>query len=334
METLHFFTDSWGPQPTSYYRSNFGGLDAVPLVGFPAPARAELLGAVLDRAQDLGLEAQAIHCPVDDSLLGVILPTLGAGAYGFSLPDPRAPSYLAALPHPDLAAAEEHLSAAQKTLARARMFHDGQEKIYGRHMDFDQASRLTENLIWKLVEPKSPAVPGKEVHRFFGAATVGGSRDYIPQVTAGLARRVFLKGRPGTGKSTLLKRLAQAARQAGWDVELYHCSLDPGSLDLVAVRQLGFCVLDSTAPHEYFPDRPGDEILDLYQACVAPGTDQAYWEDLEKLRSAYRALLTTALGFLREAQAALARFYQSLPQPSPQALERQKGHLFRELLGE
>lgn len=333
METLHYFIDSWGPRPTSYYKSNFGGLETVPLVGFPAPAREELLGAVLDRARELGTESQVIHCPVDGSLLGAVFPQKGTGVYGFSLLDPRAPDYLGALGGPDLAAAEEHLSAARKTLARARVFHDGQEKIYGQHMDFAAAGQAAESLVWKLVKERPGAVPGREVHRFFGAATVQGAVDFIPQVTGDIPRRVFLKGRPGTGKSTLLKRVAQAARQAGQDVELYHCSLDPGSLDLVAVRGAGFCVLDSTAPHEYFPERPGDEVVDLYEKCVAPGTDEACWEDLEKLRSAYRALVQTATGFLREAQAALERYYAGLPQPSPQALERVKEGLCRELLG-
>ena len=89
METLHYFIDSWGPRPTSYYKSNFGGLETVPLAGFPAPAREELLGAVLDRARELGTEAQVIHCPVDGSLLGAVFPQKGTGVYGFSLLDPR-----------------------------------------------------------------------------------------------------------------------------------------------------------------------------------------------------------------------------------------------------
>ena len=45
-------------------------------------------------------------------------------------------------------------------------------------------------------------------------------------------------------------------------------------------------------------------------------------------------LVQTATGFLREAVAALERHYAGLPQPSPQALERVKEGLCRELLGE
>ena len=97
METLHYFIDSWGPRPTSYYQSNFGGLETAPLVGFPAPAREELLGAVLDRARELGTEMHVIHCPADGSLLGAVFPQQGTGVYGFSLLDPRAPEDFAAL---------------------------------------------------------------------------------------------------------------------------------------------------------------------------------------------------------------------------------------------
>lgn len=332
MTTLHFFTDSYGPQPTSYYRSNFHGLARqIPLTGFPGPALREVLEDLWDRARQQGTPVEVIHRPLDNALQGLILPELSAGVYSFEPWDPQAPWGPALAGHPDLRAAREQLSAAHKTFARARVFHDGQEKIYGQHMDYDEATRAAESLAWKLVEGHGGDASGGEVHRFFGAATQGGSLDYVPQVTEDIPRRVFLKGRPGTGKSTLLKKVARAAREAGWDVEVYHCSLDPKSLDLVAVRQLGFCVLDSTAPHEYFPSRPGDEVLDLYARCVEPGTDEANWEDLEKLRNAYRALVQTATGFLREAQASLDRFYESFPQPEPQALGELRDRLWEQL---
>ena len=54
-----------------------------------------------------------------------------------------------------------------------------------------------------------------------------------------------------------MKRIAAAAQENGFDVEFYRCSLDPNSCDMVLIRELGFCVFDSTAPHEYFPGTAG-----------------------------------------------------------------------------
>ena len=45
-----------------------------------------------------------------------------------------------------------------------------------------------------------------------------------------------LKGGPGCGKSTLMKRIGAAAEEIGEPVEYIHCSGDPDSLD--AVRKM------------------------------------------------------------------------------------------------
>lgn len=71
-------------------------------------------------------------------------------------------------------------------------------------------------------------------------------------------RRAYLiKGGPGTGKSTLMKKVAFAAQKNGFDVERVFCSSDPGSLDGVIVPKLKFCVADATAPHVVEPTFPG-----------------------------------------------------------------------------
>lgn len=48
------------------------------------------------------------------------------------------------------------------------------------------------------------------------------------------------------------------------------------SLDMVLLRELDIVIFDSTAPHEYFPDRDNDEVVDMYEITVTPGTDEKY----------------------------------------------------------
>lgn len=60
---------------------------------------------------------------------------------------------------------------------------------------------------------------------------------------------IILKGGPGTGKSTLMKKIAEKAQSEGFDCELYYCSGDPDSLDGVCIPERNFCVLDGTSPH-------------------------------------------------------------------------------------
>lgn len=75
----------------------------------------------------------------------------------------------------------------------------------------------------------------------------------------------ILKGGPGTGKSTLMKRAARDFDELGTAVELIHCSSDPDSLDAVIFPQLKTCIVDGTAPHTLDPVYPGvaDTIVNL-----------------------------------------------------------------------
>lgn len=85
-------------------------------------------------------------------------------------------------------------------------------------------------------------------------------------------------------------------------MEIYHCGFDPESLDMVLVRELGWAVFDSTAPHEYFPSRAGDEVIDMYELTIAPGTDELIAEEVAKVESKYREQMAKAQKFLAEAK--------------------------------
>lgn len=76
---------------------------------------------------------------------------------------------------------------------------------------------------------------------------------------------IILKGGPGTGKSTLMKKIAKKLEQGGYFVEQGYCSADPNSLDVVIAPELNFSILDGTAPHTFDPTLPGvnEHIVDL-----------------------------------------------------------------------
>ncbi len=80
-------------------------------------------------------------------------------------------------------------------------------------------------------------------------------------------RLYCIKGGPGTGKSTLLRRAAKLGESVGFRAENYYCSSDPDSLDAVLLfgdhGSVGF--LDATPPHPMEPMLPGvkEDIIDL-----------------------------------------------------------------------
>lgn len=319
---LHYFISSNVPRSVSYYESNFGPLSqTIRLSGYPHHTLEAVFSAVCARAQEEDTPLHIIHNCLDNTIQGIILPEHSAGAYGFDIFDTDERNVLSSTNAEKIAEIKNNFATAREQYASARYLHDDQEKIYIGNMDFDAVNRLTEDTIHLLLDDKISDHPGSEVHRFFGAATIHGNINYIPEVTRDIQKRYLIKGRPGTGKSTFLKKIASAAKQQGFHVEIYHCSLDPNSLDLVAVRELGFCLFDSTAPHEYFPSRPSDEIIDIYQRCVTPGTDEKYAEELSKLQTAYKEILRGAAGYLKNAKQAMDEFDASLPPYKEGAIE-------------
>jgi nucleoside-triphosphatase THEP1 len=106
----------------------------------------------------------------------------------------------------------------------------------------------------------------KTKHLFPGGNTPQGFFSYYNYIISSEANRIFvLKGGPGTGKSTFMRKIGQRLATQGYDTEFLHCSSDNNSLDGVVVPDLGIALIDGTAPHIVDPKHPGcvDEIINL-----------------------------------------------------------------------
>jgi len=71
----------------------------------------------------------------------------------------------------------------------------------------------------------------------------------------------YIKGGPGSGKSTFMRSIAERAEQA----EIIHCSGDPQSIDGVILPFQNTIIFDATSPHSHEPQYPGigGEIIDF-----------------------------------------------------------------------
>lgn len=67
----------------------------------------------------------------------------------------------------------------------------------------------------------------------------------------------LLKGGPGTGKSTVLKKIAAALGEKNMSTELIFCSADKDSLDAVMTFDGKIVAADATLPHSAEPKYPG-----------------------------------------------------------------------------
>lgn len=97
------------------------------------------------------------------------------------------------------------------------------------------------------------------IQYFLGSNSVSGFHSLYDQLLPpGQARAVYiLKGGPGCGKSTLMRRVADEMARAGIAQEYILCSGDPDSLDALVLPQLRVALVDGTAPHVVEPTLPG-----------------------------------------------------------------------------
>ncbi|GMK44374.1 PRK06851 family protein [Paenibacillus glycanilyticus] len=307
------------------YKSAFQGLDRIlVLMGPRGTGKSTIIRKLADSLLDSGQQVQCFHSPLrPDELDGIIATELKVGIVDGQACDWNIEGGAGAVIEIDFGVAldsrnfstnaidiieelKEKLSAAYskayESFATALRIHDEWEKFYIESMEFDKADEVTQELIEELYAGHEIGTPTIGRHLFFGAATPKGAFDFIQSLTAPLNRRIFIKGRPGSGKSTLLKKLAATAEKNGIEVQLFHCGFDPNSLDMLIFPKLSTAIFDSTAPHEYFPDRDGDEILDMYERTMIPGTDETYAAEIAEIKERYSAKMKEATSHLAAAE--------------------------------
>ncbi len=79
-------------------------------------------------------------------------------------------------------------------------------------------------------------------------------------------------------------------------------AFDSNSLDMIIWPELDECLFDSTAPHLYEPSRPEDDVIDMYAACVRPGTDEKHDRALLDIALRYKEAVGNGTKYLAEAK--------------------------------
>jgi hypothetical protein len=107
---------------------------------------------------------------------------------------------------------------------------------------------------------------GKLRQMFPAGNTAAGFYSYYDQIIGPDATRIFIiKGGPGTGKSTFMRKIGEEMLARGFDVEFMCSSSDNGSLTGVVIPAIRVALIDGTALHGVEPKNPGavDEIVHL-----------------------------------------------------------------------
>lgn len=309
----------------NFFASNLKNLDKIYILkGGPGTGKSSLMKKIGNAMLEKGVPVEYIHCSSDpDSLDGVVIRSIGIAIVDGTAPhviEPTAPGALEEYINLGVAWDVDALANNKKEIlylqseisscypkaydcfARGLKIHDEWEKIYIDHMDFEKANHFTQKVIQTLLSTTHLNKPGVVMHRFFGGSGPQGFVDYVEELTYPIKTRYFIKGRPGSGKSTMLKKMLAAAQTRGINTEVYHCSFDPDSLDMLIMPELDICIFDSTAPHEYYPNRPNDIILDMYTELIAPRTDENFSAQLSEIVKRYKACVSEGTSHLAYAK--------------------------------
>ena len=176
------------------------------------------------------------------------------------------------------------------------------------------------------------------IQYFLGANAPTGFYSLYPQlIPPESARAIYiLKGGPGCGKSTLMRRVGARMEEEGLETEYILCSGDPDSLDALLLPGLGVAVVDGTAPHVVEPKYPG--AVERYVNLGACYDSRALWEKREELMacmSGYKGCYQRAYRCL----GASAEIFEDIratlltPALSEKLAKRARGILSRELRG-
>jgi len=150
----------------------------------------------------------------------------------------------------------------------------------------------------------------KETHFFLGSNAPTGFVSLYDGFTSPARDQLhIIKGFPGCGKSTFMRRIADALTAEGCPAEYIHCSGDPDSLDGVYFPTLHVGYADGTAPHVTEPRIGGasEDYVNLGAFCDTEALREARGE-IARLTEAYRREYDKAYAFLAAA-AAVRRAY-------------------------
>ena len=133
-----------------------------------------------------------------------------------------------------------------------------------------------------------------------------------------------LKGGPGTGKSSFMKKIAKRFENEA-DITKIYCSSDANSLDgvIIAKENRQVAILDGTAPHQRDAVIPGavDELINLGE-CWRSEKLKERKEEILSLNNEKKAYYNVAYDFLSIA----GLFYQRITKKCNALIDKSRAH--------
>ncbi|AZR72290.1 hypothetical protein BBF96_02095 [Anoxybacter fermentans] len=322
--------------------------------GGPGVGKSTFMRKIGEAMLERGYDIEFHHCSSDNaSLDGVVIPAIGVALIDGTAPhivDPKNPGCVDEIIHlgdfwdeegmrshkKDIIEANQEVSRlferAYRFLKAAQVVYDDWEKANQEAMDYGKANKIAANLIEKVFTRDVSTRIGEERHLFASAITPDGMVNYLETIVGPCKKRYIIEGRPGTGKSTLLRKIATAAVERGYKVEMYHCALNPEKIEHVVVPELSIAFTKSIEPHLYSPQN-GDEKINM-DYCLNAEILEKYEKLVEENEKIFNKLFNRAIKFISQAKKThdhMETFY--IPNMDFDAISRLWEHTLDRIIG-
>jgi len=292
------------------------------LKGGPGTGKSTLMTKIAEHLHALGYDIEQFHCSSDaDSLDGVAIPALKAAIVDGTAPHIIEPQYpgcverminlgefwdvdqVTSRRQQIIELTNENKACyprAYRYLRAAKELYDDTSEINKSCMDFAQVNQVIKNLIDEIFANKEDRSRLGSIRRLFASAyTPQGTVNELHSIMEDFPTQFIIKGEPGAGRDLVTQRIADYAVVKGYDVEAYHCPLDPSRIDHLALPQLGTAIISSYPPHIYEKSSAEvinlNDFLDHYQR-------SHYQHTLHKNLVLFEELVNLALRQLRRAK--------------------------------
>lgn len=294
--------------------------------GGPGVGKSTFMRTIGEKMLDKGFDVEFHCCSSDNgSLDGLVIPAIRVAMLDGTAPhvvDPKNPGAVDEIIHlgdhwnvAGLKGNKKEILESNREvgrlfrraygyLASAKLFLDQVESYYQdtNALNVGAMDKLCLDLVHEIFEGKTRETDNpKARHLFATAITPKGPESHLDTIVDHLGKRYIISGDDGTGKTTLVARLMDAAMMRGFNVEAYHCALTPRQIDHIVIPALDVAVINSVEPHFYKP-RLNDTVIDTMQF-VNPIVNEQYLAEKTVAREMYRRSMEMAVEFIAKAKA-------------------------------
>lgn len=304
------------------------------LKGGPGVGKSTFMSYIGKKLQEKGYDLEYHYCSSSNgSLDGVVVPELKVALIDGTAPHVLEPKYPGVVEQiinladhwnqeELLKSKKEILESTQEVsrcfrraygyLAQGKILKEEIKSYYldSQALDFQGLNKLAMEIISEIFTEPSPNPIPRERHLFASGITPQGPCNYMDTIFNPLKKRYVLEGDIGTGKSTIVNKIYQRALQLGYNVEAYHCSLVPSTIEHLIIPQLQIGVITSHKPHTYQP-QPQDRVINT-AAFVNSKALEPFQEDLKYAQVLFNEVFQRGVYYIsraKKAHDALERYY-------------------------